>query len=58
VQLLRQHYDAEWVVLSLRELREYERVQLIWRDAGEGARATLALAVLDALQDCRSDFGC
>jgi hypothetical protein len=45
-------------VLSVRELREYERVQLIWRDAGEGARATLALAVLDALQDCRSDFGC
>jgi len=31
LQLLRQHHDAEWVVLSLRELREYERV-LIARD--------------------------
>jgi len=26
LQLLRQHHDAEWVVLSLRELREHERV--------------------------------
>jgi hypothetical protein len=29
VQLLRQHHDAERFVLSLRELREYERVQLV-----------------------------
>ena len=28
LQLLRQHHDAEWFVLSLRELREHERVQL------------------------------
>jgi hypothetical protein len=26
MQLLRQHHDAERFVLSLRELREYERV--------------------------------
>ncbi len=28
LQLLREHHDAERFVLSLRELREYERVQL------------------------------
>jgi len=28
VQLLRQHHDAEWELLSVRELREHERVQL------------------------------
>jgi hypothetical protein len=26
LQLLRQHHDAEWLVLSLRELREHKRV--------------------------------
>jgi hypothetical protein len=26
VQLLRQHHDAEWELLSVRELREHERV--------------------------------
>jgi len=26
VQLLRQHHDAEWFVLSVWELREHERV--------------------------------
>ena len=29
LQLLRQHHDAEWFVLSVRELRERERVQLV-----------------------------
>jgi hypothetical protein len=28
VQLLRQHYDAEWELLPVRELWEHERVQL------------------------------
>jgi hypothetical protein len=26
LQLLRQHHDAEWKLLSMRELREHERV--------------------------------
>jgi hypothetical protein len=30
VQLLRQHHDAEWVVLSVWELWEYERVLVDW----------------------------
>jgi len=29
LQLLRQHYDAQRFVLSMRELWEHERVQLI-----------------------------
>jgi len=28
LQLLRQHHDAEWKLLPLHELREYERLQL------------------------------
>jgi len=31
LQLLRQHHDAEWFVLSLRELREHERVLVSFR---------------------------
>jgi hypothetical protein len=29
MQLLRQHYDAEWELLPVRELREYERVLVV-----------------------------
>jgi hypothetical protein len=31
LQLLRQHHDAERFVLSVRELREHERVQLVFK---------------------------
>jgi hypothetical protein len=34
VQLLREHYDAEWELLPVRELREYERV-LVGNCSGE-----------------------
>jgi hypothetical protein len=38
LELLRQHHDAEWFVLSLWELREHERVQLINRCHSDRAR--------------------
>src|SRR5271166_4220531 len=51
LQLLRQHHDAEWFVLSVRELREHERVQLglvVWgcaraRPPKAGSKANMLL---------------
>jgi hypothetical protein len=43
VQLLRQHHDAERFVLSVWELREYERVQLGRELFIAGSRATFLL---------------
>jgi hypothetical protein len=46
LQLLRQHHDAEWFVLSGRELREHERVQLsqfVWDGRLVRRRAKLGM---------------
>ena len=33
MQLLRQHHDAQWELLPLHELRQYERVLVVFWDA-------------------------
>jgi hypothetical protein len=48
VQLLREHYDAEWFVLSVRELREYERV-LVSLKMGFGKESSQGVALGAAL---------
>ena len=37
LQLLRIHHDAQWKLLPVRELREYERVQLGFGSCGDGS---------------------